>query len=92
MNTEFITKEEIGELHFVSHDILTDAKEKLHRKFLLEEAMTLGNDFKHKVRIIFHTTVGIKMVETTVWAVTDSHIELKAGKDIPILCISEVIL
>lgn len=92
MSVEIIAKEDIEKLHFVKHDVLTDPKEQLHRKFLLEEATVLGNDYKQKVKIIFHTTEGIKVVETTVWALTDSHIELKAGKDIPINCISDVIL
>ncbi len=92
MDAKTIAKEEISKLHFVNHDVLTDPKEILHRKHLLNEAMALVNDFKQKVKIIFTATNGTYLVETTVWAVTDSHIELKAGKDIPIACINNVIL
>jgi tRNA A37 threonylcarbamoyladenosine synthetase subunit TsaC/SUA5/YrdC len=92
MTHTIIEKEELQTLHFATTEVLTDAAARIHRKNLLHEAMMLGNDFKQKVRIIFQTTEGIYAVETTVWAATDSHIELKAGKDMPIHCILEVVI
>ncbi|MEP6985790.1 MAG: hypothetical protein ABI970_09340, partial [Chloroflexota bacterium] len=38
-----------------------------YRRRLLEEAMLLGNGEKHKVKMIFETTQGAIMVNTTVW-------------------------
>ncbi len=92
MEAKPISKEDILNKHFVINDVLTEEKDKLNRKLLLDEAPALGNDFKQKVKIVFHTTDGVFMVETTVWAVTDGHVELKAGKDIPITSISSVIV
>ncbi len=92
MELTIIPKEDIVNYHFVHDDVLHDEAERAKRKILLEGAMALGNDFKQKVRIVFETTEGTCAVETTVWAVTNNHIELKAGKDIPIHAIKEVVL
>lgn len=87
-----ILKENLHMMHFATDEVLTDAAERNHSKFLLDKALMLGNDFKQKVKIVFKADRGIYAVETTVWAVTDSHVELKAGKDMPIKCIPEVIV
>jgi hypothetical protein len=92
MELTIIPKEDLSGYHFVQHDVLTDEVERAKRKILLEGAMALGNDFKQKVRLVFDTTEGTCAVETTVWAVTNNHVELKAGKDIPIHAIREVVL
>lgn len=92
MNPTLIAKEDLHTLHYATQEVLADPAERNHRKFLLDEALMLGNDFKQKVKIIFKADTGVYSLETTVWAVTDSHIELKAGKDMPISCIMDVIL
>lgn len=92
MNIPVIEKEQLDHLHFVHHEVLLSRYEMELRRILLEEAMLLGNGEKHKVKIIFETTDGLKMVETTVWDTTDSHVELKGGVDIPICCIREVLI
>lgn len=92
MNIPLVEKEELTHFHFVQHEVLNSQYEIELRKILLEEAMLLGNGEKHKVKIIFESTDGLKMVDTTVWDTTDSHIELKGGIDIPICCIREVLI
>lgn len=92
MTHTLIEKEKLQTLHFVNQEVLNEASARHHRNFLLNEAMMLGNDYKQKVKIVFQSTAGIYAVETTVWAVTDSHIELKAGKDMPIHCILDVVI
>jgi hypothetical protein len=92
MEYELIEKERLPELHFVIHDVLPDEESRKRRLSMLESAVALGNDFKQKVRLVFATTTGIKAVETTLWALTDSHVEIKSGVDIPLNCIYEVII
>lgn len=56
----------------------------------LESAQRLGNEFKAKTTIAFMTAEGIKKVTTTVWSLTENHIQLKAGVLIPLRSIVEV--
>lgn len=87
-----IEKEELDRFRFVNHEVLDSQTEILNRQKLLTEAMLLGNGERQKVKIVIETLEGPVMVETTVWETSDSHIELKGGRDIPICCIREVIL
>jgi len=48
------------------------------------QAMRLGNIERYKVKIIFEDTESIKMVKTTIWAVTERRIVLKRGVVIPV--------
>ncbi|HKR05634.1 MAG TPA: hypothetical protein VJY62_13450 [Bacteroidia bacterium] len=91
MNSTIVKKEDLANYHFVITEVLTDPGQIKERTYLLEESLMLGNDFKHKVRLICQTTDGIIEVNATIWAVTDTHVELKSGKDIPIHSILEVI-
>ena len=50
----------------------------------LQYSCRLGNEFKGKTVITFETTKGPKAVETTVWSVTDNHVTLKGGLNIPL--------
>ena len=87
-----VPKEDLHEYHFVNHEVLESETEIETRRVLLDEAMLLGNGEKQKVRMIFETTQGPIMVETTVWEASDSHVELKGARDIPVCCIREVII
>jgi hypothetical protein len=91
MNTTLVNKEDLTNYHFVNHEVLSEFTQIQNRRIHLEEGLMLGNDYKQKVRIICQTTAGVIEVSTTVWAVTDTHVELKSGNDIPIHCILEVI-
>lgn len=56
-----------------------------------DRAVRLGNGNKSKVKIIFQTKEGIKMVHTTVWAATEDFILLKGGKAIPMDAILDIV-
>ncbi|MEO8150219.1 MAG: hypothetical protein ABI723_21475 [Bacteroidia bacterium] len=92
MQAKTVTKEELRNYHFVHHEVLHKHEDKHERLTHLHEAVRLGNEHKAKVQLICETTDGTILVETTVWALTDSHIELKSGFDIPIRAIKEVVI
>lgn len=85
-----IEKEEIPRLKFPKYEVLKSRDEQLQRRADLEKAMVLGNSEHGKIRIIFECTEGLKMVETTVWAVDDEELSLKAGLSIPLHVIHKV--
>ncbi len=86
MTTTFqpIEKEEIRSLHFPSNDVLEERADKAQRHSELNRAMSLGNLEHGKIRIYFEDAISKKMVETTVWALTDNRVVLKQGIAIPI--------
>ena len=86
-----IQKEQVGELRFPSSEVLATPDEIRLRRAELDRALILGNVDHNKVRIIFIDAEGPKMVETTIWAVTELRIILKSGMAIPIHRITEVI-
>ncbi|WP_400191119.1 hypothetical protein [Hymenobacter sp. B81] len=82
---ETIGKELIPGLHFAPDDVLpTEAARKL-RRFDAERAGALGNNYHGKLDIYFRTADGrTKRVQTTVWAVHEEFITLKAGITLPL--------
>ena len=90
-NPVLIQKEQVSELRFPSSEVLTSPDEITRRQNELARALVLGNVDHSKVRIIFQDTEGSKMVETTIWAVTELRVVLKSGMVIPINRILEVI-
>lgn len=86
-----IDKDQVKDLKFPLSEILTSAEDLAKRKTDLSRALTLGNVHHSKVRIIFHDSQGPKMVETTIWAVTELRVILKSGMVIPINRIQEII-
>jgi len=93
MFTTLINKEEVSKLHFAHHEVLDADAERKRRRWNLEKALTLGNGYHGKVHIVFENEMGEAYeVDTTVWAVTDTHISLKGGVVIPIHSIREVLL
>lgn len=81
---ELIEKEEIAKLLFPSQDVLQELEEKIKRKVELERSLTLGNLEHTKIKIYFEDNTGKKIVDTTIWGVTDSGVILKQGVVIPI--------
>lgn len=79
-----IEKEAIIHFQFPKRDVLDEAYERSFREFDLHHATRLGNLEKHKVEILFKDEVGLKQVETTIWATTKNNIVLKGGITIPI--------
>lgn len=80
MKAELISKEEV-----VNYQLITvDTKESQVTKEKLERALRLGNEFKGKTKISFMTDQGPKMIETTVWTLTDNYIQIKGSVSIPL--------
>jgi len=81
---EKIDKESIEKLKFPSNEVLTDAEKIKERKSDLDRALSLGNLEHTKIKIYFEDDISFKVVETTVWGVTDKRVILKQGVVIPI--------
>lgn len=86
MDTQFqiIEKENIADLKFPHSEILKDDKAIDQRTTELKRALSLGNLEHSKIQIYFEDEISKKMVETTVWALTDESVVLKKGVGIPI--------
>ena len=79
-----IEKEEIENLKFPSTEVLHDIEKRKERSAELDRALTLGNREHSKIRIYFEDDSCCKVVETTVWGITDKRVILKQGVVIPI--------
>ncbi len=90
MIVQKIKKEIINNLHFPKEDVLIENNKRVLRGNALKECLFLGNDFHHKVLIFFEDIEGEKVVETTVWGLTDTQVILKKNVFIPINRIKEV--
>lgn len=86
MTTAFenIDKEKIESLKFPAGDVLSDQNAIRERESELNRALTLGNLEHTKIKIYFEDDLSKKLVETTVWGVTDKRVILKQGVVIPI--------
>ena len=83
-NFESIEKETIQLLSFPTSDVLETLEEMQQRHLDLYRALALGNLEHSKIRIYFEDNQSKKVVETTVWALTDQRVILKQGHSIPI--------
>jgi hypothetical protein len=79
-----IDKEAIAGLHFPEEDILYDADAIKLRNADLQRALSLGNLEHSKIKIYFADNESAKVVDTTVWGLTDKRVILKQGVVIPI--------
>lgn len=93
MNTTFelIDKELITSLNFPKSDVLEDKEDIAGRKNDLDRALSLGNLEHVKIKIYFEDDTSRKMVETTIWGVTDSRVILKQGVVIPVNRIHKIV-
>lgn len=87
-----INKDQVKGMKFPSTDVLVTTDMRSERRKKLEKGMLLGNNHKHKVKIIFSDREGIKKVETTIWATMEKNISIKGGVFIPIHRIHDVII
>jgi hypothetical protein len=87
-----IEKELISKLNFKDNFPLEELEleEQLELKNKLIEATKLGNSYRGKMRIEFFDDIGLKAVETTIWAAGAKFICLKGGVWIPISRIKKV--
>jgi hypothetical protein len=89
---EKIEKESIESLKFPNTEVLSDKDLMIERESELNRAMSLGNLEHSKIKIYFEDDSSRKMVETTVWGVTDKRVILKQGVVIPINRIHKISL
>lgn len=88
---ELIDKEIIALLNFTKSDVLEDKDEISSRKNELDRALSLGNLEHVKIKIYFEDDKSKKMVETTIWGVTDNRVILKQGVVIPVNRIHKIV-
>ena len=81
---EQIEKETIHSLHFPQVDVLEDKQLKRSRIAGLSRALALGNLEHIKTKIYFEDDLSKRVVETTIWGITDDKVILKQGTIIPI--------
>ena len=81
---EKIDKEKVEILKFPKEEVLIDKILIKDRETELKRALSLGNLEHTKIKIYFEDDKSRKVVETTVWGVTDKRVILKQGVVIPI--------
>lgn len=79
-----VPKENIADIKFAQEDVLDGEPSRVRlRNIYLNKAQTMGNLFKHKVKIYFKTIdEELMAVETTIWSADDDFISVK-GATIP---------
>ena len=87
---EQIEKELIQTLKFPNAEVLSSQQQIKERQSDLQRALSLGNLEHSKIRIYFEDESSRKVVETTVWGVTDKRVILKQSIGIPISRIHSV--
>jgi hypothetical protein len=83
-NYQLIDKEAIAELKFPETDVLSSSDAKKERISDLNRALSLGNLEQSKIKIYFEDNSSHKVVNTTIWGLTDKRVILKKGIVIPI--------
>lgn len=86
MDSNFVSieKENIGTLRFPNSEVLNNSQDIFQRNSDLNRAMALGNLEHSKIKIYFEDNASKKVVETTVWAVSDNSVVLKKGIEMQI--------
>jgi len=88
---EIIEKEQIPNLRFSKKEVLATSEERTLRLNELFRSQTLGNLHQSKDKLTFEAeNEQLYQVETTIWAVGNSFVSLKAGINIPIHAILKV--
>lgn len=92
LEIETIDKYEVSKLSWPKENLLTEREKLVDVMVKLKMALILSNTEKIKCKIIFKDQLGLKMTETTIWAVCEKNILLKAGIWIPIRRIVDIII
>ncbi len=79
-----IEKEAVAQLHFPDKEVLLSKEAIKERERELNRALALGNLEHTKIKIYFEDDKSIRVVDTTVWGLTDKRVILKQGVVIPI--------
>lgn len=89
MKAQTVQKENLAEITF-SQSNISNPKEKMELMQKLKKSEMLGNAFKNKCKIYFNALGGLKVVETTIWMVSNEFINLKGGQTIPVSSIQDI--
>jgi hypothetical protein len=76
---EIIEKEAIEALKFPHEEVLKDVEKIKDRTDNLNKALSLGNLEHFKIKIYFEDNTKKRMVDTTVWGLTEERVILKQG-------------
>jgi len=88
---DLIDKEVIPTLNVPKDEVLGDKEAISSRKNDLDRALSLGNLEHVKIKIYFEDDASKKMVETTIWGVTEERVILKQGVIIPVNRIHKIV-
>lgn len=88
---ELIDKELISGLNFPKEEVLEEKEDIAERRNDLDRALSLGNLEHVKIKIYFEDDMSKKMVETTIWGVTEERVILKQGVVIPVKRIHKIV-
>ena len=80
---QLVQKEEVANFSFPADEITLSDDELSMRQLAFDRAISLGNLERHKVKIFFADDKSYKVVDTTIWAVTEKYVVLKQGVVIP---------
>jgi len=92
MSYSVIAKEQIPFCFLSKEDVLENDHQRKRRKDQLQKAAHHNRLFHTRAKIIFDTIDETKEVNANIWEVTDNHVMLKGGINIPVNCVREVIL
>ncbi len=87
LTPQLIEKESITSLTFRTREPIQQHPKLINQ---IKSATRLGNAYRGKVSIIFQDDIGMKRVETTIWASGAKYICLKGGMWLPIDRIVEI--
>ena len=87
---QVIDKEAISGLTFPDTEVLKDKDAIKLRTADLERCLALGNLEHHKIKIYFEDDTSAKVVDTTVWGLTDKRVILKQGITLPVYRITRI--
>lgn len=89
MKAQLIEKEQLSKIQFAG-DLSLNPIQKSELMLKLKKSEALGNGFKNKCKIYFNALTGLKVVETTIWMVSNEYINLKGGQTIPVDSIYDI--
>jgi len=89
METLLVEKETIRSLTFNDK---SKVKQHPNLRKQIDKATILGNTHRRKVSIVFQDDIGMKRVDTTIWASGSKFVCLKGGIWIPINRLKEILV
>jgi hypothetical protein len=87
---QVIDKEAVSGLNFPDEEVLKEVEDIKQRAADLQRCLSLGNLEHSKIKIYFEDDTSSKVVDTTVWGLTDKRVILKKGVLLPIHRITKV--